>query len=162
MQLYRETGQRKYLEPIPRALAYLRRSRLADGRFARFYELGTNKPLYFTQDYQLTYSDADVPTHYAFKIGDGTDKLASEYGRLSKMTPQQLQATSQASPPKLDAGSIEEVKRIIAAQDARGRWIEGGGLKYYRPKDDSISVIRSATFNKNVETLSRFLANVKP
>jgi hypothetical protein len=55
------------LEPVPRAIAYLKRSRLPDGRLARFYELRTNRPLYFTKDYKLTFSDADVPTHYAFK-----------------------------------------------------------------------------------------------
>ena len=30
-QLYRQTGDKKYLEPVPRAIAYFRRSRLADG-----------------------------------------------------------------------------------------------------------------------------------
>jgi PelA/Pel-15E family pectate lyase len=78
LQLYRETGDAKFLEPVPRALDYLRRSRLPEGRFARFYELETNRPLYFTRGYQLTYSDADMPTHYAFKTGDRTDKIARE------------------------------------------------------------------------------------
>ena len=49
--LYRETGKKKYLEPIPRALAFLKRSTYErDGRkvFARFHELRTNRPLYVT------------------------------------------------------------------------------------------------------------------
>ena len=41
-------GNKTYLKPIPRALAYLRRSLLSDGRLARYYELKTNKPLYLT------------------------------------------------------------------------------------------------------------------
>src|SRR3954471_5458077 len=68
LDLYRETGNPRYLEPVPRALKYLQDSRLPDGRLARFYELKTNRPLYFPKDYQLTYSDDDTPTHYAFKI----------------------------------------------------------------------------------------------
>jgi PelA/Pel-15E family pectate lyase len=62
--LYRETGNRKYLDALPRALAYLKRSALPPvenpseirrrtlaGRpdrmvLARFYELQTNRPLY--------------------------------------------------------------------------------------------------------------------
>ena len=87
LRLYRETGQRKYLEPIPRALEYFRRSRLPDGRLARFYELRTNRPLYFTKDYQLTYDDSDVPTHYSFKVSDGTEGIAQEYERLRKSLP---------------------------------------------------------------------------
>lgn len=92
--LYRETGNRKYLEPLPRAIDYLRRSVLpevdrplqARARFAkgtpvlaRFYELKTNRPLYITKGtrvnvlhqsativdgYQLSYSDESVITHY--------------------------------------------------------------------------------------------------
>lgn len=54
MLLYRETAKKKYLEPIPKAVEYLKRSswvRQRDGQrvIARFYEMGTNKPLYFTK-----------------------------------------------------------------------------------------------------------------
>ena len=50
MTLYRRTAAvtddaDRFLEPIPRAIAYLRRSLLNDGRLARFYELETNRPL---------------------------------------------------------------------------------------------------------------------
>ncbi|MFB3825343.1 MAG: pectate lyase [Bryobacteraceae bacterium] len=92
--LYAETGDRKYLEPIPRALAYYERSflppaqnrtearrRFAPGEpvLARFFELKTNRPLYITKGtmirakglgsirpdgYQLSYSDESVITHY--------------------------------------------------------------------------------------------------
>ena len=96
MVLYRETGNRKYLEPIPRALAYLKRSILpsadhaveARRRFdgpvlARFYELQTNRPLYITKGsrvavpelgsrmvdgYELSYDDRSVITHYSVLI----------------------------------------------------------------------------------------------
>ncbi|MBL8798827.1 MAG: polysaccharide lyase, partial [Planctomycetia bacterium] len=64
--LHRETGDRKYLEPIPRAAAYLSKLRLADGTLARFYELKTDRPLYFTKDYRLTYSKVEAPAHYGF------------------------------------------------------------------------------------------------
>ena len=67
--LHIETGEARFLEPIGPALDWARRSLLADGRLARFYELHTNRPLYFVRDtYELTYSDADMPTHYAFKV----------------------------------------------------------------------------------------------
>jgi PelA/Pel-15E family pectate lyase len=68
--LYRETGNKKYLEPIPRALAYYKRSMLPDvvnpseirrracpGNtpcVARFYELQTNRPLYITKGTRVT------------------------------------------------------------------------------------------------------------
>ncbi|MGL5095369.1 MAG: pectate lyase, partial [Planctomycetia bacterium] len=57
LKIHAWTNDDKYLKPIPAALAYLRRSKLSDGRLARFYELKSNKPLYMTSDYVLTYDD---------------------------------------------------------------------------------------------------------
>lgn len=162
LKLYRTTGDRKYLEPVPRALDYLRRSRLSDGRLARFYELRTNKPLYFTTDYQLTYDASDLPTHYAFKVPDGTAAIAREYERLKSLPADQLIVLGQTKPAKVTAEMIAEVQAVLAAQDARGRWVEDGGLKYHRPKDPSLRVIRSETFTKNVELLSRYLSATSP
>lgn len=158
LQLYRETGRRKYLEPIPRALDYLRRSRLPDGRLARFYELRTNKPLYFTTDYQLTYDDRDLPTHYAFIVGDRTESIARDYERLKSLSPEALAALQTPKSAKVSSTLLADVKAVLAAQDARGRWIESGGLTYHRPKDPTVRVIRCETFIRNTEILSRYLA----
>ena len=83
MHLYRETGQRKYLEPIPRALDYLKQSELPGGRLARFYELQTNRPLYFTKQYELTYNDDDLPTHYSFQSQSWVDAVRAQ-ARVAK------------------------------------------------------------------------------
>ncbi len=156
MRLYRETGDRRFLEPIPRALAYLRRSRLPDGQLARFHELRTNRPLYFTTDYRLVYDDGDLPTHYAFKVGANLDGLAREYEELAKA---EWTAPTTSNPaPKPDGRTRKEAAAAIATLDDRGRWVEGGGLKYHRPKDPSVRVIRCDTFIRHVRSLSRFLA----
>ena len=42
----------------------------------------TNKPLYFTLDYKLTFADNDLPTHYAFKVGNNLDAIAREYEQV--------------------------------------------------------------------------------
>jgi hypothetical protein len=162
LKLYRETGQRKYLEPIPRALEYLRRSRLPDGRLARFYEFGSNKPLYFTKDYVLTYDDGDMPTHYSFKVSDGTDAITREYEQIKNLPANELAATTPPPRTKVAESLLAEVKSVIAAQDARGRWVENGRLRAQGPNDSTTRVIRCATFNRNVETLSRYLAATRP
>jgi len=36
----------KFLEPIPPFVAWLERSQIATNRWARYYELDTNKPIY--------------------------------------------------------------------------------------------------------------------
>jgi PelA/Pel-15E family pectate lyase len=163
LMLHRETGQRKYLEPVPRALAYLRRSRLADGRLARFYELRSNRPLYFTKTYELTHDDGDMPTHYSFKVPDNTDAIAREYERIKDLPDDQLlKLAASGSRPKLTGALESEARASIAAQDAQGRWVEDGRLRSDGAKDPTTRIIRSATFIRHVEILSRYLTATRP
>lgn len=119
MVLYRETGDRKYLEPIPRALNYLKKSilppvdRYVEARarirgpiLARFYELKTNRPLYITKGsrlsaaglgsrlidgYELSYSDESVITHYGVLVsGAGLAEIEKDYEELVKMDPRTI------------------------------------------------------------------------
>jgi hypothetical protein len=162
LRLYRETGDRRFLEPIPSALEYFRRSRLPDGRLARFYELRTNRPLFFTRDYTLTHDDRDAPTHYSFKVPDWTDSIARDYERVLKIPVEQSKAASPVPAPKATPQLLAEVKAVIAAQDTRGRWVESGGMRFHRPRNPAVRVLNSATFIRNVETLSRYLAATRP
>ena len=158
LRLYRETGDKKYLEPIPRAIDYLRRSALPDGRLARFYELRANKPLYFTKDYQLTYDDSDVPTHYGFKTGSGLDAIEKQYDRLRSLDPSQLNPSPKPDRPQPSKSLEVQVRSAIAALDDRGRWVEAGRLRYHGTDDPTRRIIDCQTFMRNVEVLSRYLA----
>ncbi len=158
LEVYQETGDPKYLRPIPSAIRYLRRSLLPDGRLARFYELQTNKPLYFTTDYRLTYSDAGVPTHYAFKIESRLDQIETEYRRLqtidSPEPPGSLRLKHQEAPtPGLKA----QTREVIAALDEDGRWLDEGPLPGDSPDQSPGRVISSSTFVGNFGILCRYL-----
>ena len=149
--LYRKTGNEKYLAPIPRALAWLRRSQLPDGRLARFYELETNKPLYFKRTgkvYDLTYSDAELPDHYGFIVESRLDAIELAY-QNAVARKNELQANSPTT---------EEVRRIIDSLDARGAWVERGRLPHHKVEPES-GVIDCATFSTNVALLSDFIAS---
>jgi len=161
LQLYRRTGSKKYLEPIPRAIAYFRRSQLPDGRLARFYELKTNKPLYFTIDYKLTYSDADMPTHYAFKVSNGIDAIERAYQQALKVDPKQLAQEPQASSRKASPGLMNRVRSVISSLDDRGRWVEEGRMKYHGAEDPTRRVINCRTFISNVGILSAYLSTAE-
>ena len=118
MTLYRETGDRKYLAPIPRALDYLKRSAVPRGDaeafrrippgpvLARFYELKTNKPLYITKGsrlaaaglgsrivdgYQISYTPESVITHYSVLVsGRELAEIEADYRNLAAADPQTL------------------------------------------------------------------------
>lgn len=165
LALYRETGQRKYLEPIPRAIAYLRRSQLPDGRLARFYELKTNKPLYFTRQYELTYRDDDMPTHYSFKVSHALDRIEREYQRAAAQAgagegSKQLksQTPKNKRPGRPSPRMVEQVKAVTAALDAQGRWVEDGTLRYHGKDDPTRRILDCGTFVRNVRVLSDYLA----
>jgi PelA/Pel-15E family pectate lyase len=160
LRLYRETGETRYLQAVPPALAYLRRSVLPDGRLARFYEQQTNKPLYFTKDYQLTYRDDDLPTHYGFKVSSRLDSIAAEYERLRKLDPAELkqpQTPSRPSRPRPSGSLTSQAKAAIASLDAQGRWLDEDRTGDFGPR-----VLQTRTFIRNVEALSTYLSATQP
>jgi hypothetical protein len=161
MLCYIESGDRTFLEPIPRALAYLEKSALSDGRLARFYELGSNRPLYFTRDYELTFDDSDVPTHYGFKVTNRTDSIRRRFKQVSEFDDRKRESERaklwgrRETPKKINS---DDVRRIIDSLDDRGAWVERGDLKHHR-NQKGIELISSATFARNLDTLSRFISS---
>ena len=157
MDVYRQTGDKKYLAPIPRALDYLEKSVRADGRMPRFLELKTNRPLYFTRQYELVYTDNDMPTHYSFITSNNIARIRAEYERLLATPADQLKPTRRRAGREESSGSSESAGRVIAALDARGAWVEDGRLRDSDPEGKVRRVITTQTFMRNVEALSRFV-----
>jgi hypothetical protein len=157
LELYRKTGDRKYLEPIPRAIEYFRRSVLDGGRLARFYELHTNRPLYFTRHYEMTYEDDDLPTHYGFKVNNGIEAIAKEYERLRQTSPEELETLRDESLPRLTPGLESQAREVVERLDEQGRWVEEGRLLYHGADDPTRRIISCSTFIRNVGILSDYL-----
>ncbi|HEV7224438.1 MAG TPA: pectate lyase, partial [Pirellulales bacterium] len=153
LKIYRLSSDEKYLAPIPKALAYLKASRLPDGRLARFYELKTNQPLYMTKDYQLAYDVSDMPTHYGFKIGSQKlDQLQHQLAQL-KVSPHDSNAGSVSKP-------IARVREILSQLDDQGRWVTAatGDRITGQPKfSKGQPFISSAVFARNLEMLGTYV-----
>jgi len=158
IDLYVTIGDERYLKPIPAALDWLDRSRLPGKkpRWARFYELGTNRPLYFTKDkYELTYSSDNMPTHYSFTTstdfhGRGLARYnkAKTKGRAALLADRDHKPTRDEMRAK--ARDLEpRVRTIIAKLDDKGRWVSKNGK------------IECAWFNKNMKTLADYIAAVR-
>lgn len=160
--LYRRTANsseeaERFLDPLPRALAYYRRSLLEDGRLARFYELATNRPLFFTREYALTYSASDLPTHYAFIVDSKLDKIQAEFDRVRALPKQELWRPKVVGKSRRTDSLNQSVQQSIAAMDSRGAWVESGRLKTHGDDDKTDRVIRSVTFIKNLNALAAWL-----
>jgi PelA/Pel-15E family pectate lyase len=163
MDLAIQTGDIKYLAPVPRALKYLQSSLLPDGRLARFYELKTNRPLYFTKQYELTYDDSDMPTHYGFKTNSMLAKLQARYDKLEGLSSTALKELAEKDRQRQTRGApnSQAVKKIISALDQRGAWVEPGKLRYIKTVPADQPMILSEIFIRNIEQLSRYLAATK-
>ena len=154
MHLYERTGKARYLTPIPWALRYLRSLELEPGVLARFYEMETDKPLYFTKDYKLTYDRGEMPHHYSFVFEHRLDEVEAEYRRVLNTPWERL-----GDEPQLEVTPemLQQVREVIDGLDDRGAWIEPGRLKSLGDKDPSDGIIQSPTFIRNVGILCDFL-----
>jgi hypothetical protein len=154
------TGDKKYLEPVPRTIAYLRKSQLPDGRLARYYELKTNRPLYMTRradEYSLTYDDSMLPDHYGWKVASRLDAIEAACQSLLKTG---HLPNHEPAPDELR----RDVESTIAALDEEGRWIStfaGEGLTGQPRFKSGDRYLSSAVFSRNLDTLSRFLKNTR-
>jgi hypothetical protein len=128
--LYIATGDEKFLKPLAAAFAWYQRSALSDGQYARFYELQTNKPLYFVKDsYELTYDDSNLPTHYGFKL----DHIARDIAKLKELTQESRETLlEKRSGPTDEKGWSKKAKGVagkansaIQSQQPDGYWIKG-------------------------------------
>ncbi len=158
MFLYEQTNDKKYLAPIESAIAWMKRSLLADGQIARFYELQTNRPLYFVRDtYELTYDDSNLPTHYGFKAKPRLGKIEKRYQELK-----------QSGKFKTSVSSLKtlarDAERIVSELDSEGRWLsddKGKPVTAATHLKGQKSVISSQLLSRNLERLSEYLSAVQ-
>jgi hypothetical protein len=149
--IYQFTGNKKYLEPIPRALTYFQKSLLPSGRVARFYEFKTNKALYMDARYQLTYDDSAAPAHYGWTQPARFKQIEQRYHDAKKGVA--------GKPTGVNA---KEVAEIIGQLDAEGRWItthDGTKLVGQPRFAVGFRYLSSDVFSRNIETLSRFVGS---
>ncbi len=152
MKLYLATGEEKYRAPIGPALDWLERSCLDDGRFARFYELKTNRPLYFTTDYEMVYTDDDLPTHYRFKWDIDVEDLRHRWAGLEQNRRETFEGDDSDGKRlawmlgRRGTVSADTVRSIIEAMDAQGEWSH----ERYSP---------ARMFMKNINVLSLYIAS---
>lgn len=132
-EIWLATGEEKYRATIPVALDWLENAKLPNGRWSRFYEFGTNKPLYcVAETYELTYDDSNLPTHYSFQPeypGDKIDRFRAELAR-----PREEILASRKGPDsperwmKAARNVRSKVKTALDSREADGIWIDDEGI----------------------------------
>jgi PelA/Pel-15E family pectate lyase len=141
MQLFRATRDEKYLKPIPAAIRWLQASKLENGKWARFYEPGTNRPLYVNMDRQVVYAyDDTIRPGYSWQGEYGIPGVIRTYQALMKDVaagtvawtiplPEKKPLTKEQAHATLDR-LAPEVRKVCDALDAEGNWVREDGWFY--------------------------------
>lgn len=148
------TGERRFLEPIPAALNWLKRVRLPNGQLARFHELQTNRPIYFVRNtYEPTYDDSRVPSHYSFQGSCQVEQLEADYNLLAAGRPRPVKQRSLKTLTK-------DATKILAELDSSGRWVtdeDGKPVVSTEKADPSRLLLESRVFSRNLTRLAEYL-----
>jgi hypothetical protein len=162
LDLYLETGDDKYLKPIPPALAWYKRSAIAPNTWARYYELQTNKPIYGDRDGKIHYRLEEISeerrTHYSWKGDYGVQGARTLYERV---TSQGREAHLKSRAPKRKASAKKSLEpradKIIAALDAEGHWLTEGKFEKKVKGLEFDTRIETAVFIANMRVLSDYI-----
>ncbi len=126
-EVWLETGDGRYIAPVDEIVEWYERSRLPDGRWARMYEIHTNRPLYCTPDKVITYSDENLRPGYAWK-GKWGDSVLGQIKALKATTREEMLAERAGVP---DDSQVEELgkaaRKALDGLDDRGLWVVSKG-----------------------------------
>jgi PelA/Pel-15E family pectate lyase len=163
--LYLEWGDERLVRGFPAAIAWYRRSEIAPGRWARLYELQTNKPIYGDRDGKIHYTPEELTeerrTGYSWQgeygipatleralavMGAGRTKWLADHA-VKPPTAAERTARAQRLAPAARA-AIEQL-------DAQGRWLSNvAGIKL---PANSGPFIDTALFEQRVRALCDYL-----
>jgi hypothetical protein len=145
-RLYLETGEEKFLKPAPAFFAWVQRSQLSSNRWARLYELQTNKPIYGDRDGEIHYTRAEISAErqrgYSWESDFDLPQTIAWFERMKREGRQKTLTREErraASRPSANA-----VQTILDQQEANGRWTNATGVSMRQ-------------FLGNMETLTDYL-----
>jgi len=154
LDMYLATGQRKFFTAAGRSVAWLKRSQIGPYHWARFYELGTNVPIYSDNGKVLYTPDGKFGYNWesAYKIPE----VIKRYEEIARQGREAKRAAM--AKPSLDLRTLEShVDQAIATCDDAGRWITPDRYRKGDPLEDFIT---TRTFIAQMGMMSAYLARV--
>ena len=153
IEMYLETGDRKFLDSAGEAVAWLQRSQIAPNRWSRLYELGTNRPLYGHTDGKV-HNEPPERSGYTWQSAYRIPDAIAFYTKVEREGRDAVRAAraKQVTPPSSSEKLVDEA---ITACDATGRWIS---RESYRKGDPLEDFITTKTFIARMKTLGDYVA----
>ncbi len=163
IDLYMATGQDRFLEPLPKAFAWYDAHRLANGLWARFYEVGTQRPVY-------GHPTEPAPVYDVAQARKGYGWQGQWFPRHAKEAHERIKAigreaySKEIGTPVTQPRSEElepEVTRICSELSPQGWWLEPPDFDQAKELKEmglpEQPIITSGAFCKNAESLLKYL-----
>ena len=161
IDLYLYTRNQDYLSPIPDAIDWLQRSHLESGKWARLYEVGTNRPVYGDRQdpgkkhYEYDEISSRERNSYAWQAGFGIPNAIDLYKKVKRLgaeeyRPRRQKPLSEEQMERRAEKLRPRVERIVNNLDDKGRWVS-------QTENGKRKVIYSKVFVRNLRTLCDYL-----
>lgn len=149
IDLYVRTGDGKWLAPIPAAFQWFDKVKLGDNLWARFYEIGTDRPIYTKKDGTIVYNPAQLSE--ADKVGYSVMGAYSVkdtrglYEHLLRTGPvnwhERAFGVSELTRLKLVAELTVKANILAHSMDGKGRWLRSDGSMWIADYHDGLRTI---------------------
>ncbi|HOE10506.1 MAG TPA: pectate lyase [bacterium] len=131
IDVYLETGDDRYLKPIPAAIAWLEKSQIEPGVWARFYEIGTNRPIYVNKNREIVYEQVDLRPNYDWTVNYGVSAIEN-YRKLTELGRNAYLRQRDSMTPDQEKARFESLENqlggVIASLRADGFWVRDGQI----------------------------------
>lgn len=176
MNAFLITGKQKYLKSIEPALEWVKSTRLPNGKFPRFVEMETNKPLYYDRGRKRVNSVAELSEErsrnygYEQNLDNMITAVEERYSVIGENAEIDLTRSEHWRNKSMPAGSklVKAVEEIISDQDSLGRWTSDIlKLKKAKFADDWLQnlhlkkLLSSSVFISNMEVLLAYIKSQK-
>lgn len=149
IDVWLETGDERYVDFFGELRTWYEDARLEDGRWARFYELHTGRPLYVSPDRIVTYSDGNLRPGYAWK-GNWGERALRLLDRVDALGRDEMLADREAAPsPERLSRMARAAREALDSLDHRDLWVVAHG-----PEPANI---RADVFNRRIRQLTDYL-----
>ncbi len=112
--------------PIPDAVDWLKESQVRPGVWARFYEIGTNRPIYVNVNREIVYEPTNLREGYGWQGGYGQSAIEA-YEKLMRMGRIAYMKDREFRTPEEERRRLETLERrsmdLIARQTPEGYWV---------------------------------------
>jgi len=166
LEVYMKTGDKRYLEKGYRTFEWLLNSQLNNGKWAMYYEYGTNKPIYAGADREITYQYKEALEYHPGYSWHGNyidPDLKENYEKLLTAPPDERQKIVVSEPEPFDSVRTEALKAVVSL-NKQGFWTQEMNSEYlefflekFGPERTVPKLIHSRTTYRNMESMLDYL-----